>query len=65
MDNFVFKNKTEPNRNYDQILIAFKIYTNHDGIRATAIVLWSITLIKAISGDIARKKASEITSSAL
>ena len=50
---------------YNQTWIAVKIYTNHDGVRATAIVLWSITLIKAISGDIARKQASEITSAAL
>ena len=60
MNSFVFKNKTEPNRNdekYNQTWIAVKIYTNYDGVRATAMVLWSITLIKVISGDIARKQS--------
>ena len=34
MNNFVFKNKTESNRNdekYNQTWIAVKVYTNHDG----------------------------------
>ena len=41
---FEFKNKTEQNRNdkkYSQIGITVKIYTNHDGVRATAIMLRS------------------------
>ena len=41
----MFKNKTEQNRNYEkynQTGIAVKIHTNHDGVRATAIMLRSI-----------------------
>ena len=41
----VQKKKTEQNRNgekYSQTGITFKIHTNHDGVRATAIMLRSI-----------------------
>ena len=41
----MFKNKTEQNKNYEkynQTGIAVKIHTNHDGVRATAIMLRSI-----------------------
>ena len=40
----VFKNKTEQNRNdekYSQTGITVEVHTNHDGVRATAIVLRS------------------------
>ena len=42
---FVFKNKTGQSRNdekYNQTGITVKIHTNHDGVRATAIMLRSI-----------------------
>ena len=42
---FVFKNKTEQNRNddkYNQTGLTVEIHTNHDGVRATAIMLRSI-----------------------
>ena len=40
------KNKTEQNMNdekYNQTGLTVKIHTNHDGVRATAIMLRSIT----------------------
>ena len=66
---FLFKNKTEKNRNdekYRQNDIAIKIQNNHNGVRATAIMLRSITATSSWRSPVlVVKQASEITSAAL
>ena len=66
----MFKNKTEQNRNdekYGQMGTTLKIYTSHDGFRATTIMLSPSRLARSSwrSPVIAVKKASEIKSAAL
>ena len=51
---FEFKNKTEQNRNdkkYSQSGITVKIHTNHDGVRATAIMLRSNLASQEIANE--------------
>ena len=66
---FVLKKKTEQNRNdkkYSQTGTTVKFLTNHEGARATAIMLRSIAARPSWrSPVIVVKKATEITSPAL
>ena len=51
----MFKNKTKQNRNDEkhcQIGIAVKILSNHDGVRATAIVLRSIAASSSLRSPV-------------
>ena len=65
----MFKNKTEQNRNdekYNQTGITVKIHTNHDGVRATAIMLRSIAASSSWRFPvIAVTQASQTTSATL
>ena len=65
----MLKNKTEKNRNdekYNQTGITVKIHTNHDGVRATAIMLRSIAASSSWrSSVIAVKQATGTTSTTL
>ena len=66
---FGVQKKTEENKNdkkYSQTGIIVKIHTNHDGVRATAIMLRSIPAsLSSQSLVITVKIASEITSASL
>ena len=58
--------KQEWYEKYSQTGITVKMHTNHDGVRATAIMLRSIAASSSSpSPVIAQKKVSEITSTAL
>ena len=60
------RTKQEWCEKYSQTGITVKMHTNHDGVRATAIMLRSIAASSSSrSPVIALKKASEITSTAL
>ena len=60
------RKKQEWYEKYSQTGITVKMHTNHDGVRATVIMLRSIAASSSSrSPVIARKKVSEITSTAL
>ena len=60
------RKKQEWYEKYSQTGITVKMHTNHDGVRATAIMLRSIAASSSSpSPVIAQKKVSEITSTAL
>ena len=68
MYGFVFKNQTQQNRNdenYNQNGMTVKINTNHEGVRATAIMLRSIAASSSWRTPvIAENEASEVISGA-
>ena len=60
------KNRTKNDEKYNQTGLTVKIHTNHDGVRATAIMLRSIAASSSWrSSVIAVKQASGTTSAAL
>ena len=69
MYGFVFKNQTQQNRNdenYNRNGMTVKINTNHEGVRATAIMLRSIAASSSWRTPvIAENEASEVISGAL
>ena len=69
MYGFVFKNQTQQNRNdenYNQNGMTVKINTDHEGVRATAIMLRSIAASSSWRTPvIAENEASEVISGAL